>query len=101
VPTAIIGAEEAAPTLLGWKARGMPLHFPLHPPLVLPRKITVEFSPSRTCAQLTSEPGGSEMQPADYLRGADRLRNLVSDVIRRYRRCRTSDSCYLDHRGWW
>ena len=103
IPTAIIGAEEAAPTLFGWKSRGMPFHFPLQPPILLPWKITIEFSPPQSFEQLTrvtSPADGAE--PTDLYRvGADRLRAMLAEAIRRYRHCETSDLCYLDHAGWW
>ncbi|MBF0236588.1 MAG: 1-acyl-sn-glycerol-3-phosphate acyltransferase, partial [SAR324 cluster bacterium] len=41
IPTAVIGAEEAAPTFWGPKIKGIPWHIPMHPPIYLPLPITI------------------------------------------------------------
>lgn len=100
VPVAIIGAEEAAPTLLGWKKRGMPFHFPVQPPLVLPCKITIEFGPAKTFKDLTKSFSQDSVSDA-YETGAEELRSNLAEVIRRHRPCQLSDQSYIEHNGWW
>lgn len=93
LPVAVIGVEEAAPTLFGIKLRGVPLHIPLHPPLILPFKVTIEIGPARHFEELA--PHG------DYHRGAMELRAQLHAMIKPYRRCRLSDLRYLEQRSWY
>lgn len=98
VPTAVIGVEEASPTLFGWKRRGMPFHI-TPAPIILPWKVTLEFGKPTSFAELA----GSVSSPdADtYVEAARQMQLRLGDLIRSHRpRCTVSDKNYLDHAGW-
>ncbi len=95
IPVAIIGAEEAAPTVFGFKKKGVPLHFPIHPPLILPFKITIEIGQPCTFSELTVDAQGDT-----YQYGADLLRLKLHNLINQYRDCKLSEQRYIDHSGW-
>ncbi len=93
VPVAVIGAEEAAPTFFGPKLRGVPLHVPLHPPVIMPFKVTIEIGPPLRFESLARD--------GDCARGAMTLRARLREMIEPYRRCRVSDEKYLERRSWY
>ena len=98
VPTAVVGVEEAAATLAGFKRAGMPFHFPVVPPIVLPIKVIVEFGAPLSASELTDN------STDDAFAGraaARRLQDAVAALLAKQRRVRTSDEDYLQHAGWW
>ena len=92
LPVAVIGVEEAAPTLFGWKPRGVPLHVPFHPPVILPLRVTIELGRALAFGDLAPQ--------GDYHKGAVELRDHLASLIARYRDCRISDVRYLDEQRW-
>lgn len=99
VPVSIIGAEEAAATLVGLKMAGVPLHIPLLPPIILPFQVTVEFGEPVYFEDLVL---GDAHESSEQLQlGADRLRQLHFNTISQYRRCKLSDLRYLEEKAWW
>lgn len=100
VPITIIGAEEAAATFFGPKFKSVPLHIPLHPPLILPFKVTVEIG--RACSYEELLPAGSEQKTEDecYALAARQLRQKMFDTMSHYRSCKLSDEAYIDREAW-
>lgn len=97
IPVAVIGVEEAAPTLFGLKKAEVPLHIPLHPPLILPAKVTLQLGQPLTVEALQS--GLIEGDAAAELM-ADRLRQRLAALIGLYRPCKCSDEKYIHRRSW-
>ena len=102
VPTAMIGVEEAAPCLLGYKPSGVPLHIPVLPPLILPMKVTILLGEPTSFEALTGMDPEQEATTEILQRGADKLQLQMAALIRKHRpRARTSQLRYIDHQGWW
>jgi 1-acyl-sn-glycerol-3-phosphate acyltransferase len=95
VPVGIVGAEEAAPTLVGFKKAEVPLHIPLHPPFILPARVTVEIGQPLWVDDL-QEIAGSD---SDALL-ADTLRQRVADLLGKHRDCKLSDEKYIHKSSW-
>lgn len=94
IPVAIIGAEEAAPTLFGPKRPNVPLHFPLHPPLILPFQITIEFgTPQYFNATNNTAEAQREIS-------STQLRAQLHQIICKYRDCKLSDERYIERKSW-
>lgn len=101
VPITVIGAEEAAATFFGLKLKSVPLHIPLHPPLVLPFKVTVEIGKPIRYHDLL--PRGAEQamdESACYEVAAQQLRNTMYSTMSKYRECSLSDEKYIDRQAW-
>jgi len=101
IPTAMIGVEEAAATLFGWKRKGIPWHFPWLPPVILPLRVTIEFAAPVTFEELTGCDPESTLVADDYARGALALRELMRQTIANHRPCRTKDVPYLEVASLW
>jgi len=103
VPIAVIGAEEAAPCLFGYKKQGVPLHISLPLPPVLPLKITLQFSAPVSYSELIKRAPRGLPKPELWQFAADQLQLLMLDLMMLHRpnRARLSDVRYIDHRGWW
>lgn len=102
VPTAMIGVEEAAPCLLGYKPQGVPLHVSLLPPLILPLKVRVLLGAPLSFEELTGVDPGQTVSPEVLQHGADRLQLHMLALLKTHRpRARASQLRYIDHRGWW
>ena len=109
VPIAIIGVEEAAPTFFGLKKAEVPLHIPLHPPLILPTKVTIEIGEALTVEDLQSGFARAGVTGEALLREetmvseeamADALRQRLAAMMAVYRPCRCSDEKYIHRRSW-
>lgn len=103
VPVAVIGAEEAAACLAGYKKPGVPLHISLPLPPILPLKITLQFGePVGYGALIEGAPHGLA-RPALWQYAADVLQERMLALMTPHRpgRARASDVRYIDHRGWW
>ncbi|OUS30201.1 hypothetical protein A9Q99_06920 [Gammaproteobacteria bacterium 45_16_T64] len=102
IPVTIIGAEEAAATFFGPKFKSVPLHFPLHPPLILPFKVTVVIGEPCTYESLVS---ASSEQVLDKEQGYDvaaqQLRKNMFDTMSQYRQCKISDEQYIHRTAWY
>jgi 1-acyl-sn-glycerol-3-phosphate acyltransferase len=101
VPTAMIGVEEAAATLFGWKKKGVPWHFPWVPPVILPWRVTIEFAAPVTFEELTGCEREGALQQEDYRRGAYNLRERLRATISSHRTCRVKDVPYLEVASLW
>ena len=102
VPTAMIGVEEAAPCLLGYKLPGVPLHIPLLPPLILPLKVRILLGAPTSFEALTGADPGQPASAELLQQGADRLQSQMLTLIQRYRpQAKASQQRYIDHCGWW
>ncbi|MCG8670885.1 MAG: hypothetical protein MI867_15850, partial [Pseudomonadales bacterium] len=89
VPVNVIGAEEAAPTLIGMKKAKVPLHVPFHLPIILPLKITIDIG-------LPIQP--QELELVDN--PEEMLRQRMYSTISKYRKCKLSDDKYIDKSSW-
>ncbi len=100
IPVAVIGVEEASPTLLGIKRPGIPLHIPLHLPFILPLKITIEFGQPYSVKKLIGQPHLPQLLDATaYQKGADSLRRHLQALISQYRTCHLSELRYVEKSG--
>jgi len=102
VPITIIGAEEAAPTFIGPKFKNVPLHIPLHPPLILPFKVTIDIGKPYYYEELLPSSRTALTDKGEcYALAAERLREHMFSTMSRYRICRLSDETYIDRQAWY
>ncbi len=103
VPVAVIGAEEAAACLFGYKKPGVPLHFSPPLPPILPFKITLQFGAPVSYGQLIDDAPQGLAEPELWQFAADRLQLRMLSLMMPHRpsRARLSDIRYIDYRGWW
>ena len=101
VPVALIGVEEAAPCLLGYKKKGVPLHFSFLPPLILPLSIKVVFGEPISADSLLSDAPPELSDEERWQFGADKLQRLMHQLVEPHRpkHARLSDDFYIDYSG--
>ncbi|PCJ41662.1 MAG: hypothetical protein COA99_08725 [Moraxellaceae bacterium] len=101
IPITIIGAEEAAATFFGPKLKSVPLHIPLHPPLILPFKITIDIGKPCSYEELISDAANiTANREENYALAADQLRMKMYQTMSQYRRCKLSEEQYIDRAAW-
>ncbi|MBV1920574.1 MAG: 1-acyl-sn-glycerol-3-phosphate acyltransferase [Pseudomonadales bacterium] len=102
IPITIIGAEEAAATFFGPKLKKVPLHIPLHPPIILPFKVTIDIG--KPCFYEELLPSDTETlmgKDECYTQAAEQLRKHMFSTMSQYRTCRLSDEKYIDRHAWY
>jgi len=110
IPITIIGVEEAAPTLFGPKFKNVPLHVPLHPPIILPFKVTIDIGKAFDYEEFlsSSEVGLQHQHDEDqgidedvYGLAAQQLRQNIFSTMSKYRTCQISDEKYIERTAWY
>ena len=101
IPITIIGVEEAAATFFGPKLKSVPLHIPLHPPLILPFKVTIDIGKASHYADLLPAVADKVIdEEKRYDLAAQQLRKNMYDTMSKYRKCKLSDDKYIDRHAW-
>ena len=100
IPIAVIGAEEAAPTLFGLKKAAVPLHIPFHPPLILPVKITLVIGKPIAVDVSDQLNAGADSADAGYEAAAEQIRQSLFEMIGHYRNCSLKDEKYIERSSW-
>ncbi len=100
IPIAVIGAEEAAPTLFGLKKSSVPLHIPMHLPFILPVQITIDIGKPLYIKDLKAACKNTETDRVDYDMLAELVRQQLYVQIKKYRDCRLSNEKYIERRSW-
>lgn len=98
IPVAAIGVEEAAPVFAGIKLAKVPIHFPLHPIVILPFQVTIEFGPPVYASELANN--GLLRSEQDYSNAAQQLRLRLNSIINQYRDCKLDDTAYIEVKKW-
>lgn len=98
IPVVAIGVEEAAPVYAGIKFAKVPIHVPLHPVLIFPFQVTIEFGPPVYASELADN--GPLKTEQDYLNAAQTLRLRLHSIINQYRECKLDDTAYIDAQKW-
>ena len=97
IPTCVIGAEEASPTLYGIKRANIPWHIPLHPPIILPFKISIRFGKPHSYKHWTGKGSNPKfLTDTDYTIGATNLRRDLFQMMSEHRNCHMQDEDYID-----
>lgn len=98
IPVAAIGVEEAAPVFAGIKLAKVPIHFPLHPIVILPFQVTIEFGPPVYASDLADN--GFLRTEQDYSNAAQQLRLRLNSIVNQYRDCKLDDTAYIEVNKW-